>query len=117
MHHPIRVRLPRLYCQLLRLRSDKSTLIAACLERQAGFTLLCFSVDGTLGTEAGFFMCQLADALCKKWKNSNSVVMSYAKARLYFAILRALMLCVQGARARWRTFGPLDGASIDDADL
>ena len=46
----------RLFCVLPRLRSNGSTLIAACYDRRAGFTPLCFSVDGMLSTEAGYFM-------------------------------------------------------------
>ena len=34
---------------------------AACHDRQAGFTPACFSVDDMLGTEAGYFMSQLAN--------------------------------------------------------
>ena len=44
-----------------------------------------------LGTEAGYFMHRLADALCRKREKPYGVVMN---ARLSFAILRASMLCV-----------------------
>jgi len=44
-------------------------------------------------------------------------IMSFLIARLSFAILRASMLCVRGAQVKWRTFSPLDGASIDQINL
>ena len=61
-----RVGLPGCFCILLRQRSDGSIYLAA---RQAKFTPLCFSVDGMLGTEAGYFVCRLADILCRKWRS------------------------------------------------
>jgi len=63
------------------------------------------------GTDAGFF------ALSSIWKKPYVIVMSFVRARLSFAILQASMLCMRGARARCRTFGPLYGASIDDINL
>ena len=53
MHH---LGLPWLCCELLSLRSDGIKYLAAYQERQAGFTPLCFSVDGMLKTEA-VFLC------------------------------------------------------------
>jgi len=38
--------------------------LAACQDIQAGFTPLCFSVDGMLGIEAGYLMCQLTVLFC-----------------------------------------------------
>jgi len=43
--------------------------------------------------------------------------MSFLRAKLSFAILRALMLCVRDARVKWRTFSPIDGASIDQINF
>ena len=51
-----------------------------------------------LGTEAGYFVRQLVDVLCRKWEKPYRVVMSFVRVRLSFAILRASMLCVRGAR-------------------
>ena len=45
-----------------------------CLARHAGFTPLCFSIDGMLGTEADFFLRRLADRLSAKWERSYSPV-------------------------------------------
>ena len=41
------------------------------------------------------------------------VVMGFVRARLSFAILRASMLCVRGARVKWTNFSPIDVACID----
>ena len=46
----------------------------ACLARHAGFTPLCFSIDGMLGIEADYFLCHLADCLSAEWERSYSVV-------------------------------------------
>ena len=43
--------------------------------------------------------------------------MSFVRARLSFAILRASVLCVRGAWVKWRTFTPIDGASIDEINF
>ena len=113
MHNLTRVGLLRLFCVLLRLRSDANTLLLVMI---VGLDLpLCafLYIDGMLGREAGYFMHRLADVLCRKWEKPYGVVMGFVRARLSFAILKTSMLCVRDARVKWRTFSPIDGASID----
>ena len=52
----------------------KQKYVGACLACHAGFTTLCFSIDGMLGTEADLLLRRLADCLCTKWERSYSVV-------------------------------------------
>ena len=89
MHLPIDLGHQKLYFIVLRLEKKKYS--AACLACCASFTPLCFSVDGLLGTEAGFFLCRLADRLSSKWEMPYSLVMGWVQARLLFAVL---VICV-----------------------
>ena len=84
----------------------------ACQDRRACFTPLCVSVDGMLGVETEFFLKRLGDYLAVKWERPFSVIMCWIRARLSFAILRAIMLCVRGSRTKWRSLGIIDGASL-----
>jgi len=52
-----------------------------------------------------------------KWEKPYRVVMSFVRARLSFAILRASMLCVRGPWVKWRTFSPINGVSIDETNF
>ena len=78
----------------------KRKYLEACLARHAGFTHMCFSIDGILGSEADCFLCRLADRLCTKWERSYSAVVGWVRSRLSFAVLRATMLCVRGSLSR-----------------
>ena len=84
----------------------------ACEERRGAFTPFCCSVDGMLGREAEFFLRRLGDRLAAKWERSYSDVMCWVRARLVFAVLRSSILCLRGARTKWRGLGLEDGASI-----
>jgi len=84
----------------------------ACQSRRASFTPLCVSVDGLLAPEANYFVRRLGDRLSMKWEQSFSVVMSWVRARLSFAILRAALLYVRGSRTKWRSLRVVDGDSL-----
>jgi len=84
----------------------------ACQSHCASFTPLCVSVDGLLAPEARFFVQQLSDHLSLRWEQPFSVVSSWVRARLSFAILRAALLCVHGSCTKWRSLGIVDGASL-----
>ena len=94
----------------------KCKYLEACLARHAGFTPLCFSIDGMLRSEADCFLRRLADRLSAKWERSYSAVVGWVRSRLSFAVLRATMLCVRGSRSRWRSLGIVDGVSISESD-
>ena len=72
-----------------------------------------FSVDGVAGSEVASFLKRLAYCLSARWERSYADIMYWIRARLSFAILRAIVLCVRGSRTRCRCLGLEDGASID----
>ena len=88
----------------------------ACLACHASFTPLCFSTDGMFGIEVDFLLRCLAERLSTKWKRSYNEVIGWVQSRLLFAILRTIMLCMQGSRSRWRSLGIVNGASISESD-
>ena len=47
-----------------------------------------------------------------KWERSYCEVMGWVRARLVFAVLRSSILCLRGARTKWRGLGWEDGAPI-----
>ena len=85
---------------------------AACEARRAAFTPFCVSVDGLLGKEAQQFLKRMGDGLTHKWGKSYAETMSWMRAKLSFAILRATILCLRGSRTKWRCMGLDDGAPI-----
>ena len=90
----------------------KCKYLQACQDRRATFTPLCVSVDGMLGSEAEFFVKRLDDFLAVRLERPYSVVMGWVRARLSFAVLWAVVLCVRGSRTKWRSLGIVDGASL-----
>ena len=85
---------------------------AACCAYQAHFTPLCFSVDGLTSCEASSFIRRLASGLAARWDRSYSDAVSWVRARLRFALVRATVLCLRGSRTRWRCLGFEDGVAI-----
>ena len=90
----------------------KRKYLQACQDRRASFTPICVLVDGLLGKEADFFIHHLCDFLCAKWDRPFSLVMTWIRACLSFAILRVTLLCVRGSHMKWRCLGITDGASL-----
>ena len=82
MHHLTRIGLLRLFCVATAETDKRQKYFAVCHDCWAGFTPLCFSADGMLGTEAGYFMHQLADVLCRKWEKPYGVLMSFVSSDL-----------------------------------
>ena len=76
---------------------------SACEERRAIFTPLCVSVDGLIGKEAVSFVKRIGDGLSLKWNKPYSEVVCWLRTRLLFAIIRASILCLRGARTKWRS--------------
>ena len=60
------------------------------------------AADRTLGLEAKTFICHLADKIAVIWHKSNSEVLGYVRARMLFAVLRAMNLCIHGSRVKSR---------------
>ena len=66
-----------------------------------------------LGREATYiFKETIGDRLAVKWERGYSEVMSWIRARLSFAVLRASILCLRGSRTKWRSVEHFDGAPL-----
>jgi hypothetical protein len=84
----------------------------ACDEKRATFTPIVVSADGIFAHEAKVFISRIADQLSYKWDKPYSHVISWIRARLSLAVIRASDLCIRGSRTRWRCLGVHDGPSL-----
>uniref|UniRef100_A0A1X7SVV3 Uncharacterized protein n=1 Tax=Amphimedon queenslandica TaxID=400682 RepID=A0A1X7SVV3_AMPQE len=66
-----------------------------------------------MGKEATCFVKRIRDGLSLKWNKPCSGVVSWLRARLSFAIIRASILCLHGAQSKWRSVNTPDGATLD----
>ena len=64
----------------------------------ATFTPLVFSCTGGMAPECRVFFKQLASLLSDKRKETYSVIASWVKTKLSFALLRSALLCIRGTR-------------------
>ena len=72
------------------------------------------SVDGIVGNEVTTFLKWVADQLSAKWDKAYGSVMGWIRTSLYFAILRATLLCMYlGCHTKWDSLGIADWESID----
>ena len=55
------------------------------------------------------FLHHLAERLSSHWDKSCGEVFGWIKAQLFFAVIRAMDLCLKGSRVSWRS-----GKEIDD---
>ena len=71
------------------------------------------TADGALGLEAKTLIRHLADKIAVIWQKSNSEVLGYVRARMFFAVLGATNLCIRGSRVKWRRRMEIeDGAGL-----
>ena len=63
------------------------------------FTPLIFSTTGGLGREATTFYKRLADLLSNKRNQPYSIVLSWLRCRLSFAMIRSAIMCIRGSRS------------------
>uniref|UniRef100_A0A1X7SXM5 Uncharacterized protein n=1 Tax=Amphimedon queenslandica TaxID=400682 RepID=A0A1X7SXM5_AMPQE len=66
-----------------------------------------------MGKEATCFVKRIGDGLSSKWNKPYSEVVCWLRTRLSFAIIRASILCLRGARSKWRSINTPDGATLD----
>ena len=79
----------------------------------ASFTPFVVTAFGALGLEAKTFIRHLADKIAVIWHKSNSEVLGYVRARMFFAVLRATNQCICGCRVKWRRRMEIeDGAGL-----
>ena len=83
--------------------------IIAVEARRASFTPSVTSVDSFLGRESAHFLKRLADHFFSHWSKPYSEVMRWLRARMFFATIRAIDLCLRDSRVKWRS-----GTSLDD---
>ena len=68
------------------------------LIENATFTPLVFSSSGGMSPECRLFFMKLSSMLADKRKENYSLVASWVKTKLSFALLKAALLCVCGTR-------------------
>ena len=54
------------------------------------------TADGALGPEAVLFLWYLVEKLSVKWERDYGEILVWIKARLSFAVIRAILICVCG---------------------
>ena len=74
------------------------------------FTPRVFSTTGGMGHEATMFYKRLASMLAPKREQPYSIVISWLRCRLSFALLRSAIMCVLGSRSSFNH-------PIHDADI
>ena len=74
------------------------------------FTHLVFSTTGGMGQEATTFYKRLADTLARKQQKPYSVVISWLRCKLSFAVVRSSIMCIRGTRSS--NYRPLRDADI-----
>ena len=78
----------------------------------ATFTPLCFSVDGFVCNEAGFFLKHLARSLSVTWKHHYGEIIGWLWAQLEFFLVQATNVCVRRSRTMWRSLRLEGGVTV-----
>ena len=63
------------------------------------FTPLVFSINGGTGRECRTFYSRLAELIAGKRNVSKSIVISWIRTKLRFALFRAILICLRGSRS------------------
>ena len=72
------------------------------------FTPLVFTTTGGMADEYVVYHSRLAELIANKKGESYSSAISWIRAKLSFAIVRAAILCLRGSRSRRRQLGFVD---------
>ena len=75
------------------------------------FTPLVFSCFGGISRECSRFFPHTAERLANRRKEPKSKITARIKARMNFALIRSMLLCLRGTRA------PLNVDNISEIDL
>ena len=75
---------------------------------QGTFTPLVFSSSGGMAPECRVFFKRLSSLISEKRKEAYSVVASWVKTKLSFALLRSAVLCIRGTRHPYYKSLPTD---------
>ena len=63
------------------------------------FTPLVFSIYGGMGREYQMFYSKLAELIADKRKSSKSIVSSWIRTKICFALQKSCLLCLRGSRS------------------
>ena len=80
---------------------------------QATFTPLVFSTTGGMAAECKRYHSRLAELLATKKGEGYATTMSWIRARVSFAWLRSVLLCLRGSRAKRRIHLELPDIDFD----
>ena len=75
------------------------------------FTSLVFSCFGGINKECSRFFSHTAERLANRRKEPKSKISAWIKARLNFALIRSMLLCLRGTRT------PSNVDNISEIDL
>ena len=80
---------------------------------QATFTPLVFSTTGGMAVECKRYHSRLAELVVAKKCESYTTTMSWIRARVSFALLRSVLLCLRGSRAKKGIYPKLSDIDFD----
>ena len=75
---------------------------------QGTFTLLVCTTTGGMADECVKYHSRLAELIANKNRESYSSSISWIRAKVYFAIVRSVILCLRGSRSRKRQLDFVD---------
>ena len=68
--------------------------------KQGCFTPLVFSANGGMGLECKKFYSVLAEMITLKRKQEYCITMSWLRRKIYFSLMRSILLCIRGSRSK-----------------
>ena len=68
--------------------------------KQGCFTPLVFSANGDMGLECKKFYSVLAEMITLKRKQEYCITMSWLRRKIYFSLMRSILLCIRGSRSK-----------------
>ncbi|CAN0019167.1 unnamed protein product, partial [Heterosigma akashiwo] len=85
---------------------------AAAEERRVTFCPLIVTVEGWAHQSMQAFLRRIAARLSTKWQKPLSIITNWVRARVQFALIKAVDLRTRGSRKKWRSSGFEDGEGI-----
>lgn len=87
-------------CFTVNEREKKRTYNRRILEvEHASFTPLVFTIHGAMGTECSTFISKLSELLAAKRDLPKSIVTSWVRTKISFALIRSMLMCLRGSRS------------------
>ena len=86
-------------CFTVNEREKKRSYNRRILEvEHASFTPLVFTIHGAMGTECRTFVSRLSELLAIKRDLPKSIVTSWVRTKISFALIRSMLMCLRGSR-------------------